>query len=68
MQPSKPSDMIAIYAMLWGAMWAGGLFYLWPTAHWVVYLVVWLFFTGPAYMVWLNQAANKKIIDQHDHQ
>ena len=65
-QTIKPSQWIALAALMFGAVVTGGLYYVWPHAHWAVYAVLMFVASGIAYATWLQMIANEKIIDRGD--
>ena len=62
----KPSQGMALAALVFGSVIAGGFYYVWPYALWWVYPVIALLAAGPAYKTWLEMNANEKIIDRGD--
>ena len=59
----KPSTKMWAASMLWGALAAGGLYWLWSGMYWWVYLVVGLVVGQTFYSTWLETASQERIID-----
>ena len=62
----KASLSVALTALAFGAMVAGGLYWILPTLPWWAYVIVALPFAGVAYKDWREMTAHKKIIDRGD--
>lgn len=60
----KASTRIFIVSILIGLIVAGGIFYVWPNAHWAVYVLILLASAGWIYRELLQQEANEKIINR----
>lgn len=59
----KPSSQVALQALIFGAVIAGGLWWFLPPLHWAVYAVVAAVVAGFAYSSGLQDEANRKAID-----
>jgi membrane protein implicated in regulation of membrane protease activity len=60
----KPSLWVALAALAFGAMVAGGLYWILPALPWWAYVIVALPFAGVAYKELRGMIADKKIIDR----
>ena len=62
----QASQKILVAALIFGAVIAGGVLYLFPGAPWWLLAIIGVLCAGVAYDQWLKMSANEKIIDRGD--
>jgi membrane protein implicated in regulation of membrane protease activity len=63
-EKKNPSLWVALAALAFSAVVAGGLYWILPALPWWAYVIVALPFAGVAYKEWRGMIADKKIIDR----
>lgn len=60
----KPSERIVLESMIVGAVVGGGIWWLWPGAHWGLYAVIGFIVFAMYWDQALKSAADKAIVDR----